>query len=235
MTEKPLSAGQLDALRRLSSCVVASTIETFGVRLRNTGFTDSRIRCLFGEFPPLVGYAATARIRTADPPMEGRSYYARTDWWNHIQSIPEPRVVVIEDVDLPPGLGAFVGEVHANILRALGCAGLVTNGAARDLPQVRETGFQVFAGNVSVSHAYAHVFDFGKEVEVGGLRVRPGDLIHGDLHGVQTVPLVIAEKIPEAASRILHKRALLTASCRSSSFSLEEFRKTILELDRSHP
>ena len=132
MTEKPLSPGQLDALRRLSSCVIANTIETFGVSLRNTGFTDSRIRCLIGEFPPLVGYAATARIRTADPPMEGRSYYARTDWWNHIQSIPEPRVVVIEDVDSPPGLGAFVGEVHANILRALGCAGLVTFGYSRE-------------------------------------------------------------------------------------------------------
>ena len=117
-----------------------------------------------------MGYAATARIRTANPPMEGHGYsYERTDWWNHILSIPAPRIVVIEDVDEPAGLGAFVGEVNANILLALRCEGLVTNGAVRDLDEVRRSGFQMFAGNVSVSHAYAHIFDFGGPVKVGGL------------------------------------------------------------------
>ena len=170
MTEYGLSPANLEQLRRLTTCVVASAIETFRVRLPNTGFADSSIRCIFGEQPPIAGYAATARIRTANPPMEGHGYsYERTDWWNHILSIPAPRIVVIEDVDEPAGLGAFIGEVNANILLALGCEALVTNGAVRDLNEVRQTGFQMFAGNVSVSHAYAHIFDFGGPVKVGGL------------------------------------------------------------------
>ena len=74
--------------------------------------------------------------------MEGDGYhYARTDWWNHILTIPAPRVVVLEDLDDPPGLGAFIGEVNANIFLALGCVGLVTNGAVRDLNEVRSAGF----------------------------------------------------------------------------------------------
>ncbi|MGC1490894.1 MAG: RraA family protein, partial [Candidatus Acidiferrum sp.] len=187
MTERLLSPASLEQLRRLSTCVVASTVETFRVRLPNTGFADSSIHCIFKDRLPTVGYAATARIRSTSPPMEGRGYYyERTDWWNHILSIPAPRVVVIEDVDTPAGLGAFIGEVNANILLALGCAGLVTNGSVRDLEQVRLTGLQMFAGSVSVSHAYAHVFDFGCPVEIGGLKIQPGDLIHGDRHGVQT-------------------------------------------------
>lgn len=230
MNTEPLPSACLDHLRGLSSCVVASAIETFAVRLRNKGFTDSRLHCIFKELPPIVGYAATARIRTSDPPMEGDSFYDHHDWWDSLLKIPAPRVVVIEDVDKDPGLGAFIGEVHANILRALGCVGLVTNGAVRDLPQVSRLGFQLFAGNVSVSHAYSHVFDFGGTVEIAGLAVRPGGLIHADLHGVQTVPLEIAEDVPARARKILQHRQELISFCRSDGFSLPNLRRKIQEL-----
>lgn len=229
MNTEPLALALLDQLRSLSSCVVASTIETFGVRLRNKGFSDSRLHCIFDDLPPMLGYAATARIRTTDPPMEGRNYYDGGEWWDFLQKIPSPRVVVIEDLDKPPGLGAFIGEVHANILRALGCIGVVTNGAVRDLPQVRSTGFRMFAANVSVSHAYAHVFDFGGPVEIAGMSVVPGDLIHGDLHGVQTIPVEIAEQIPAKALQILQRRADLNSFCRSREFSLPNLRRKVQE------
>lgn len=230
MNTEPLPSACLDQLRALSTCVVASAIETFAVRLRNKGFTDSRLHCIFDELPPVVGYAATARIRTSDPPMEGRSFYDHRDWWDSLLTIPAPRVVVIEDMDKEPGLGAFIGEVHANILRALGCVGLVTNGAARDLPQVNRIGFQMFAGNVSLSHAYSHVFDFGGTVEIAGLAIRPGDLIHGDLHGVQTVPLEIAKDVPARALEIIEHRQDLISFCQSDRFSLTNLRRKIQEL-----
>ncbi len=230
MNTEPLPSACLDQLRALSSCVVASAIETFAVRLRNKGFTDSRLHCIFDELPPVVGYAATARIRTSDPPMEGHSFYDHRDWWDSLLTIPAPRVVVIEDMDKDPGLGAFIGEVHANILRALGSVGLVTNGAVRDLPQVNRIGFQMFAGNVSLSHAYSHVFDFGGTVEIAGLAVRPGDLIHGDLHGVQTVPLEIAQDVPARALEIIEHRQDLISFCHSDRFSLPNLRRKIQEL-----
>lgn len=230
MTMEPLPAASLDQLRAISSCVVASSIDTFGVRLRNKGFTDSRVHCIFRDLPPTVGYAATARIRSSDPPMEGHNYYDRGEWWDALLRIPSPRVVVVEDLDNPPGLGAFIGEVHANILRALGCVALVTNGAVRDLPEVHKTGFQMFAGNVSVSHAYAHVFDFGGTVEIAGLGVRPGDLIHGDLHGVQTIPREIAERVPAVAKQILQKRKDLISFCCSDQFSPQNLHRKVQEL-----
>lgn len=224
-----LPLAQLDELRQLSTCVTASAIETFGVRLHNAGFADSSIRCQFKELPVVVGYAATARIRSANPPMDRRGYfyYDRVDWWNQILTIPAPRVVVIEDLDEPPGLGAFVGTVHAHILQALGCVALVTNGTVRDLSEIRPTGFQLFASNVAVSHAYSHLFDFGSAVHVGGLKISPGDLAQGDLHGVQTIPLEIAHKIPAKARDILQRRKRLVDLCRSEDFSLEKLRELI--------
>jgi 4-hydroxy-4-methyl-2-oxoglutarate aldolase len=225
-----LTPAQLGQLREFTTCVVASAIETFRVRLPNTGFADSSVRCIFHEHPPIAGYAATARIRTSNPPMEARGYsYERTDWWNHILSIPSPRVVVIEDVDEPVGLGAFVGEVNASILLALGCGGLVTNGAVRDLNEVRPSGFQMFAGNVSVSHAYAHIFDFGGPVKVGGLIIRPGDLVHGDRNGVQTIPSEVASQVPGIARKIMRRRQRLIGLCRSADFSLDVLRNAMEE------
>jgi len=168
---KQLTAAQFEQLRQLGSCTVANAIETFDARLRNEGFSDSRIRCIFEDFPPMVGYAATVRIRTSEPPMEGHSHYYRLDWLDHVSSIPPPRILVLEDMDKYPGLGSLIGDVHINILAALGCVGVVTNGAVRDLPAARAIHFQMFAHNLSVSHAFAHIFDFGKSVEVGHIEV----------------------------------------------------------------
>ena len=230
MKTETMKAAELEEFRLFSTCVVASAIEAFHVRLPNTGFTHSSIRCIFPEQPPIVGYAVTARIRSADPPMDPHTlfdYYERTDWWNNILSIAAPRVVVLQDLDHEPGWGAFVGVVHANILLGLGCIGVVTNGAVRDLPDIRPTEFQMFAGNVAVSHAYAHVSDFGSEVEVGGLKVSPGDLIHGDCHGVQTIPLEIAKKVPAVARKIVARRQDLIALRRSAAFSVGTLQEAI--------
>jgi 4-hydroxy-4-methyl-2-oxoglutarate aldolase len=223
MAPHPSTLLRLEELRRFSTCLVASAIETFEVRLPNTGFSDSSIRGIFEDLPPIAGYATTARIRTADPPMEGGGYvYERADWWRHILTVPAPRIVVIQDVDSPPGLGAFVGEVHANILRALGCVGLVTNGAVRDLNAVHDSGFQMFAGNVSASHAYAHIFDFGGTVEVARMTIQPGDLLHADRHGVLSVPLEIADQIPPEAARLDERRKRIVEFCRSANLSIEQ-------------
>jgi 4-hydroxy-4-methyl-2-oxoglutarate aldolase len=229
MSPGRLTPAQLDRLRRLSTCVVASSIERFRVRLPNVGFTNSSVYCVFPDFRPVVGYAATARIRSSNPPMEGGSYYFRTEWWEEILRIPPPRVVVVQDVDNPPGLGAFVGEVHASILRALGAVAFVTNGSVRDVNEVRAMNFQMFAGNVSVSHAYAHVFEFGSAVEVGGLKISPGDLIHGDLHGVLQIPHEVAAEIPDAAAEIMKRRQQFIGLCRSGEFALEKLRGAMQE------
>jgi 4-hydroxy-4-methyl-2-oxoglutarate aldolase len=223
MNRAPVLDEQLiNALREIDTCSVCNAIETFQVRLRNTGFTDSTIHCFFPDFPPMVGYAATARLRSGDPPIGGGTYHDRTDWWNNILQIPEPRIVVLEDMDRKPGLGSLIGDVHAAIFKALGCVGYVTNGAIRELPAIREMGMHLFAGNVVVSHAYAHIFDLGSTINVGGMLVRPGDLLHGDRHGILTVPKEIAGRVNQAASKLSEAEKRIMSFCTSRDFSLEK-------------
>jgi 4-hydroxy-4-methyl-2-oxoglutarate aldolase len=230
MTPRPLSQTEFDALRRLDTCMVSNAVETFDVRLRNTGFADARIRCMFDDLPPMVGYAATARVRSGEPPMAGRFYHDRTDWWSSILATPAPRIVVLEDADNPPGLGAFLGDMHAAILRALGCVGYVTDGAVRELPRVRQSSLQLFAGNVAVSHAYAHIYDIGGAVKIGGLEIHPGDLLHGDRHGLLSVPLEVAGQVPAAAARLQTQEQAVIDFCRSKEFSVEKLREMMEQI-----
>jgi 4-hydroxy-4-methyl-2-oxoglutarate aldolase len=231
MPDPVLGKQELSALRELDTCTVSNAIETFEVRLRNTGFANSSIHCMFEDFPPMIGYAATAQIRSEDPPIDRRGIRDRSDWWKSILDVPAPRIVVLEDTDNPPGRGAFIGDVHAAILRALGCIGVVTNGAVRELPRVREANFHLFAGNVAVSHSYAHISHFGSVVKVGELEVHPGDLLHGDRHGVLSVPRHIAGEIPAVAQKLLEKEKKLIAVCRAGEFGPEKLREVIKALE----
>ena len=225
-----LNPEQIEALRRLDTCVVSNAIETFGTRLLNEGFCDASIRCLFPDLAPMVGYAVPVKVHCSAPAMDGQHYRDRTDWWDYILTIPAPRVVVIQDTDPKRGLGSLLGEVHSSILLALDCVGAVTNGAVRDLPGLRSNGFQCFAGNVAVSHSYSHITNIGEPVEIAGLKINPGDLLHGDQHGVVSIPIDIAAQIPAVANRIIEKERRLVALCRAGEFSLEKLRATVAQV-----
>jgi regulator of RNase E activity RraA len=141
--------------------------------------------------------------------------------------------VVIEDVDPQVGLGALVGEVHANISKALGCVAVVTNGTVRDLPALEAMGFAAFASGTSVSHAYAHLVEVGTPVEIAGLKIESGDLLHADCHGVISVPTKIAGEIPAVAARMLARERELMSLCKPG-VNVEELRAEVRKL-RSLP
>jgi len=213
----------LDELRRISSPTIANAIETFDVRPRSAGFVSSDIACRFPRLGAMVGYTVPALIRAEPAPLPGHRA-AEFAWWDHLAQSPGPRVVVMHDLDEPRGQGAYWGEVQANIHKALGCVGVVTDGTVRDLPEAEALGFHFFSAHVSVSHAYVHMVDFGLPVKVGGLWVKPGDLLHGDQHGVVVIPPEIAARIPEAAAKLEARERTMIAVCQKPGVTLEEIK-----------
>jgi regulator of RNase E activity RraA len=227
---KPLTPSLIEALRQLDACSISNAIESFESRLRNEGFADDRVRAVFNDLPPVVGHAVTAHVRGSSPPPVGHIYHDRTDWWTYILTVPPPRIVVVEDVDERPGLGAFVGHVHAQILHALGSVAYVTNGSVRDLHAVQRLGFQLFAGGVSVSHAFTHLLDFGSPVTVGGLLVGSGDIVYGDVHGVLSIPPELAADIPATVARMNAHEQRIVSLCQSPDFTLAKLQLLVREL-----
>lgn len=222
-----LTSEQLEILRRLDTCTLANAIETFHARLRNEGFVDRTVRCVFPNMPPMLGYAATIKVRGSFPAFAGANYVESTDWWDYFQSLPVPRVAVVQDVSEKPGVGSLIGAVHANILRALHCVGVVTNGVVRNMPAAEKIGLQLFAGGAAVSHAYVHIVEVGAPVEIGGLKIQSGDLLHGDMHGVQSIPMDLVPQIPLAAAKIIARDQELITLCQSPDFSLEKLRAAL--------
>ncbi len=216
----PLTAEQLDALRGITSPTISNAIETFDVRSRSEGFVDSSIRCIFPNLGAMVGYAVTAKIAARDKPETSLSYF---DMFEAMAGIPKPWIVVIEDLDWPEPIGSYWGEVNGSIYKGMRCVGLVTNGGVRDLDEVEETGFHFFASCILVSHAYVHLEEVGTPVSVGGLTVAPGDLLHGDKHGVVSIPHDIAADIAAASADVEARERPIIDFARSS-----EMRENVL-------
>jgi regulator of RNase E activity RraA len=143
------------------------------------------------------------------------------DWWEYCASLPDPKIMVMEDVDRVPGTGALFGEIHATIAARLGFVAYVSNGTIRDVAALREKRFQCFSHGVSVSHSYAHVVEFGEPVEVGGLKIATGDVLHGDEHGLQSVPLQVAAELPDRVAQVRERESRLLEFCRSDDFRME--------------
>jgi 4-hydroxy-4-methyl-2-oxoglutarate aldolase len=212
--QEPLALSVLDALRRYDTPTIANAIETFDVQPRDVGYAGHEIRSIFPDVGVMVGYAATATIRARGLGAADH----RADLFRHVRSVPGPRVVVVQDLDDPPACGALWGEVMATTFHALGCAGVVTDGCVRDLDEVRRIGFRFFARAVGVSHAYVRTESVAEPVTVGGLEIRPGDLLHADKHGVLLIPHEIAPDIPAAADRVIAREQKFLEWVRSPEF-----------------
>ena len=224
----PIDSGLLETLRVIPSCSIANAIETFNVQPRNVGFMGPEIKSIFPNMGHMIGYAVTAKI-VADAPPSGHMNVARTEWVDAIMKVPAPRVLVLEDIDYPNPIGSFWGEVQANLHRALGAVGTVTNGGVRDLDEMQEVGFFAFASCVLVSHAYVHITDISVPVKVGGLEVASGDIIQGDQHGVIKIPREIAAEIPDAVKRVEQNEQEMIGYANSAEFTVEGLKEMLAQ------
>jgi regulator of RNase E activity RraA len=169
----------------------------------------------------MVGYATTARVSTDQPPSQVRPGVHEPDYWRYIASQPGPKVAVVQDIDSPP-FGAMWGEWNSNVHKALGCVGMVTDGAARDIDAVKKLHFHFFSTHILPSHGYGAFIDYGGSVRVAGLTVQTGDLLVGDMHGVLMIPPEIPLKVlAQVAAEIDRLESEIFALCQSKDFSVE--------------
>jgi 4-hydroxy-4-methyl-2-oxoglutarate aldolase len=221
-----------EVLRKLSgfdSPTVSNVIELFDVRQRNCGFMTPAIRSVFPDLPPIVGYAATATYRSSRPLAEAEAVSSLVEHVKSISTLPSPRIVVFQDLDEPPAAATF-GEVMAAIYKRFGCVGLITSGAARDLEAVRRMDFAVFASGISVSHGFGRIEAVDCTVNVGGLTIRPGDLLHADMNGIVTVPKTIAGQVADACQGWIQAEAIVLDYLKRPEVDIEGLKDALEQL-----
>ncbi|HEX2473808.1 MAG TPA: RraA family protein [Lacipirellulaceae bacterium] len=200
-----VTADTLRKLARFDTPTICNVIELFDIRPRDVGYMDHRIKAAFPDFPPMVGFAATATMRCASP-LGQSTYDAMEAQLKLFEQLLGPAVVVFQDLDDPPVAATF-GEVMCSTYKAFGAVGIVTSGGGRDLDQVRALGFPAFTGSTICSHGYTQIIDVGSPARVGGLVVASGDLLHGDCNGVTNIPLEIATEVADAAEEFVAAEA----------------------------
>ena len=216
-----------DKLRRLRSPIVYDAIERFGLRPRQDGYTDGSVKCILPSLGAFVGYAVTGRIMAELPHEAGGPRIGWEDVWTYIERQKRPSIMVCQDMDQPPARGCAWGDVSASIFRRLGCNAVITNGAVRDIRQVEELGFGLFAHGPVVGHANVRFVEIGGPVKVGGLTVHPGEILHADEHGAVIIPAgVDLEALVRIADQFMaSERRIIDYAQTSATFSVTELRQ----------
>jgi len=214
----------VDELVQFSTPSVLNGLKRLGVHPSRLESLDRQaIRCTSPALGRRAGFAATRKVVTSTqgPATSPSAPNRRAD--EHILTVPEPRILVAENVGDWMGPMCIWGEVTANLYVAMGCTGGVTNGPVRDIEEMEQVGFQTFAGGPGVGGGFVDVLEVGGPVEVGGVTIASGDLIHADRHGVVKVPLELASVLPDAIRAVEATERRVIDVCRSADFSLDAF------------
>ena len=135
----------------------------------------------------------------------------------------EPGDVYIAPRTITPA--AMWGEILTATAQQRGAVGAVVDGFHRDTVKVLGQGFPVFShGNYAQdSSVRTIVRDYRIPVEIGGVAVRPGDLVVGDIDGVLIVPQEIEDEVIEAALEKASAENVVRMAIESGMSSTEAF------------
>lgn len=231
----PFTEDELQKLTAWDTPTICNGLELVCPERRAIGFTTRPLVCLYESMAPIIGFACTARVRSHSPGVESAEIarQRRLDYYQYIAESARPGIVVIEDLDDTPGIGAFWGEVQTNVHKGLGLSGGITNGSIRDLPDAAAE-FQLLAGSVGPSHAHVHLVDFDTDVTVHNMSVSAGDIIHADCHGAVVVPHDAVAALPAAIELIARREAKIIGAAQADGFNFEKLKAAIGEASDIH-
>jgi regulator of RNase E activity RraA len=224
----------LEKLRSVDTPTVCNAIEVAQGKRGFNAFTRGTMLCSAPDEPAVVGYARTANIAAVTPPSEPSDVIKkrRMAYYKHMADAPLPAVAVVEDMDYPDCIGAYWGEINTTVHKGFGLSGTLTNGVMRDLGDVPD-GYPVIAGSIGPSHGFVHVKEIGTAVEIFGMSVTEGDLIHADRHGAIVIPADVIDVLEDAIDKLLSTEHLILEPARKDEFDFDAFEKAWTTFENS--
>lgn len=213
-------------LKTVDTPTVCNAIELLDVRPGAEGFTSSAVKCLYPELGAMAGYAVTVQMETVTK-MEPRDPKITMQFYEAIEACPNPVVIVIQEIGGYKEFAAHTGDVMTTLVQNFGAIGLVTDSNVRDFNEVRALNFHTFAAGISPSHVYCRIASVNVPVQVHGMTVRPGDIIHGDINGLVNVPTEKIAELPEKIAQVRKTEQDLMAKVRAGGFTLDDLRKIL--------
>jgi 4-hydroxy-4-methyl-2-oxoglutarate aldolase len=208
-------------LCNIDTPTLSNALELLDVRDRTEGYCDSRLRCLSPDLGTMVGYGVTATLDTSTPgPIPSVEGLARL--FEAVEAAPQPSIMVFQEVGAQTSYGCHCGEVMATIGKRLGCVGVVSDAGVRDVKEVLALSLHYFALGCVASHGNFSVKDVNVPVDVAGLHIRPGDILHGDINGLITVPPELRANLADVLERIRSSERRIMEMTKAESFKARE-------------
>jgi regulator of RNase E activity RraA len=203
--------------RTLYSAVISDVLDSLGMRNQVLG---APFTCVSGP-DTLVGRAKTTLwedVHGVDP----RPYELEL---KAVDEVEHGEVIVAAAAG--SDRSGIWGELLSTAARHRGCAGALVDGAVRDVKKMHELGFTVFARGVNPrdSRDRQRVAAVDVAVEVGGVRIGPGDLVFADADGVVVVPRAVEREALEKAWEKVTAENRVRDEIRAGTKAADVFRK----------
>jgi regulator of RNase E activity RraA len=231
MAARSFTKVDLEHLRRYDTPTICNGLEVVAPERRAIGFTVEPMVAADRRLPPIIGLARVGTLRAKEPPRGPVA--SRLDWYDYVAEADLPSVVVLQDLDDRPGYGAFWGEVHTTVHKALGAEGCVTNGSFRDCDMLAKD-FQIIGGRIGPSHAHVHLVDFGKPVNVFGMQAAHDDIVHADYHGAVVIPADVVTKLVDAIELVSRRERVILDICADAEFTPAKLREAVKRSGEIH-
>ena len=183
-------------------------------------YTDQTIKCMYPEMGPVVGYAVTCVYGLPDPTYSRLSFM---DVINALDASPKPTIFVFEQ-RFPPEIAGKVGLSGGNMttaLQAVGCVGAISNGPSRDIDEIRPMKFQYLLSGITPGHGPTAVHAVNVPVQIAGMDVAPGEIIHMDENGAVKFPADKLEAVLNAVRALRDEEGERQAAIRQAKTAPE--------------
>lgn len=221
-----ITSEQIELLRRIDTPTICNAVEKLGIRPPTEGHMGTEVRCLLPDLGVMVGLAVTARFGSTDRAAK-HSMAPYWQMWDALDASAKPGVLVTEEIGPDPGRGCILGDGMATVATRLGGIGVVSNSGVRDIAGIRALSFHVFGLGLAPSHGNFGVVEAGTPVTVSGVRVAPGDIVHGDANGVTVFPASVTADVIRLAHEIIAYEAEVFGFFRAPDFSLAGLKKRL--------
>jgi 4-hydroxy-4-methyl-2-oxoglutarate aldolase len=164
-------------------------------------YTDETIKCLFPELGPRAGYVVTCVYGLPDPDYKRLKF---ADLLRTIQNSHQPVILAVKQ-NFPEKYkkhAGLLGGCMMTAFKAMGVVGVISDGPSRDVDEVRPLGVQYMLTGVTPGHGEFALQAINVPVEICGMAVAPGEIVHMDENGAAKFPAQYLEIIEKKAAAL---------------------------------
>ena len=218
----------LESLRDFDTALLANTLDRIDPTPTHEIYMGREIQSITPDLGPTVGVAVTCQMDTSTP-KGGTAWDLYYEQIEQIEAMEEPAVWVVQTVGSRPEHECVMGDGMGKTLYAAGCVGAVIDGGVRDVPGLLSVPFAVYCRGATVHHCAFRCEAINVPVQVGGITVEPGEIIHAGAEGVITIARSAAEELVAQAPRMRALEHEAHAILRRTDIPIAEKRRRVAE------